>query len=320
MELAILDGGKPASLTDQAQLDSRHCTLCAPVDDHTALAPPCPATFPHAALPVADLVSALHAAIAGNAADGLTTGTQRELRVVNLIQPEGDWDSLRAPLLDLLQPMGADIIIIHGVSSRSRAGPPACQLARPLRMHCDFVTADPPSHARRHGTALLSARPLLDDGVTLLHGDDQVAPVAAGFLRLDVDGLGVDVYVASLAPGARHRASRQRQAADLRQWMAARGEGLKLVAANFGASGAELKGLMPGLRASRTVLLPTMADAAHGLDLLFPQQCRLLETRRLALITAGTEGGEIDTGILVQLQLPAPPATLQADEGAHDRG
>lgn len=243
----------------------------------------------------------------------------RELRIVNLLFPDSRREALAGGLQDLLRPLAADLVIVHAIQSTSPAGPPACSLAKALQMHCDFVSADPPSHPARHGTALLSARPLLADGITLLHGQDDESPVAAGFVRLDIDGEAVDVYVASLAPGPGHRSSRQHQARDLRSWMATQEDGIKLVAADFGSPSHELPGLMPGLRASRAPTAASASERPHGLDVLYPAPLELLETRLLQLVEPSS-GDPLAVGLLVRLQLPAPAAANRGQAQSRRKG
>ena len=236
--------------------------------------------------------------------------TGRQVRLANLHVSDTDWQQLAAPLQDLLRDLAPDMVILHSVISDTSSGPPACRMARPLKMQCDFVSADPPSQRLRQGTALMSARPLVADGLTLLHGGPETAPVAAGFQRLDVDGVPVDVYVASLAPGIANRSGRQRQAGDLRQWMASQASELPLVVANFASGGKELSSLMPGWRASRARNAAS-GDRSHGLDVLYLPGCRLLETRSLTVLEPGT-GNEVAIGLLVRLQLPERPRTPEA--------
>jgi endonuclease/exonuclease/phosphatase (EEP) superfamily protein YafD len=239
--------------------------------------------------------------------------------VANLQLPDAAWPARRDDIAAVLQQLQPDVVVIGQVQSTAGDGPSACWLATRLRMHCDFITADPPSHRLRVGVALLSPRPLLADGATLLHGPDDSPPVAAGYLRMDIDGAAVDLYVASLAPGEAQRPRRAHQAADLRAWMASHeGHDSLLVAGRFGATTAELQQLLPGLRAARhpegtTAVLP------HGLDVLYPPHtAQLLATGEVTLAapagpatedspdTAPAPAG-LTLGIWARLALPGRP-------------
>ena len=238
------------------------------------------------------------------------------LVVANLSLPDSVWPRQREAVIELLGQAGVDVVLIQQVRSHDRQPPEICSLAVPLHMHCDFVSADPPSQARRHGLAMLSRRRILEEGASLLHGEDGSAPVAAGYWRLQVAQQAINVYSASLASGQHLLQRRQRQASDLRDWMASHDPALaSVVVARFGSRHTELLQLMPGLDTARKAL---DQKQAHGLDVLYPpSRLRLKASTVLELhhpappsTNAGSTPAALPAqmlGIVVELELPASP-------------
>lgn len=204
------------------------------------------------------------------------------LVVANLLLPDSVWPAQRADIIQVLTHTRPDVLAIQQVLGQGQQPPDVCALAQPLAMHCDFVSADPPSKPLRRGMALLSARRILEDGASLLHGEDGSAPVAAGYWRLSLGQTPVNLYSASLSPGPALQQRRLHQARDLRDWMASHAPaGAAIVVARFGARHSELLQLMPGLHTARKGI---GSDAAHGLDVLYPPgQARLTATTLLEL-------------------------------------
>lgn len=233
--------------------------------------------------------------------------------VANLQLPASVWPAQQEAVVGLLSEAAPAVVIIQGVSTSDPAGPAVCQLARQLRMHCDFVTADPPSAAIRHGSVLMSQLAIEEDGAGLLHGGD-VAPLAAGYLRLRLGGRAVAIYSASLTPGAAHAGTRARQAADLRRWMHSHGHADAIVVcARFASTPVQLRQLMPGYS---TVRRPGAADLPHGVDVLYrPDQARLVSATVLRLQSPGAAGGPPPAappateliGVVVELELDIDP-------------
>lgn len=238
------------------------------------------------------------------------------LVVANIALPESVWPSRREQVLALLTRATPDVLVVQDVHIQGSSPVDVCSLAQPLRMHCDFVSADPPSRPHRRGTALLSARPVMEDGATLLHAQDGSAPVAAGYLRLQVGQQQVRLYTASLVAGQQHHPRRLRQAADLRNWMTSHAPAATtLIAGRFGSQHAELQQLMPGLRAARR---SAGTAQAHGLDVLYQnQQARLhavtlLELQEPAPLRQGADApaspAPLLLGLVVELELQQPSA------------
>ena len=250
------------------------------------------------------------------ASNAVARPAQQVLVVANLLLPAQAWPSRQAEITGLLQQAAVDVVLVQQVQALDRQPPSLCRLAGPLRMQCDFVSADPPSLARRQGTVMLSRLPVIEDGASLLHGKDDSPPVAAGYWRLQWAQRAINLYSASLAEGSGLGQRRLQQASDLRQWMASHDPAAaSVVVARFGSAHAELLQLMPGLTTSR---LPRGPGQAHGLDVLYPpQRLQLQASRQLELpqpAAEQTDGAASTTpaqvlGIVVTLQLP-PPAAL----------
>lgn len=234
------------------------------------------------------------------------------LVVANLELPASVWPAQQDAVMAILSQAAPDVVVVQGVDTHGNTPPSACALAQLLHMHCDFVTADPPSMPHRRGTALLSAHPVLEDGASLLHGQDGSAPVAAGYLRLLLHGKTIALYSASLQGGIARRQTRLRQAADLRRWMASHPQSTAtVVVARFGSGHEELVQLMPDFRTARR---NPGSGSAHGLDVLYrSRQAQLQATTTLELQLPGDQAdagsplasAPVLLGIVVELELPA---------------
>lgn len=234
------------------------------------------------------------------------------LVLANLSLPGSVWPAQREAVLGLLAESRPAVVVVQDVSSRGQQGPTVCQLARELGMHCDFVTADPPSAALRRGSVMMSSLPVEEDGASLLHGRGVVPPVAAGFLRLRLGDRQLAVYSASLTPGPDRAGSRIHQAADLRRWMDSHGSAdATVVCARFASSPEQLRQLMPGFATVRS----GRPQLPHGVDVLYrPGQARVQAATTLRLETppatagkppAGAPASEL-LGVVVELELASP--------------
>ena len=246
----------------------------------------------------------------------------RVLKVATLELPtlgEGQWEQRRDQVLQMLEALQPDVIAVQRVV-QAQGRNPACWLAKRLRYSCDFVTADPPSQALRHGSAMLTRLPVSEDGVTLLHPPGQFS--AAGMLRIKLQEELVNIYVVRLRPDPDAPEVRRHQTSDLMTWIGATAEGLpSLIAGDFSADTAELVRSSPGFQPARKnpgerVDPPSAAGSArgHGLDVLF-QVKHFDGVRQQALRLPASEGGETDKGGLrlgvmatLRLQSPAPAA------------
>ncbi|MCC7635223.1 endonuclease/exonuclease/phosphatase family protein [Stenotrophomonas rhizophila] len=217
-------------------------------------------------------------------------------------QDEAQWQQQRDQVLQLLQGLQPDVIAVQRVL-QTQGRNPACWLATRLRYSCDFVTADPPSQALRHGSAMLTRLPVSEDGVTLLHPPGLYS--AAGMLRVKLREELVNIYVARLRPEQDQAQVRQHQTSDLMTWIGATAEGLpSLIAGDFAADTAELVRSSPGFQPARKnpgerVDPPSAAGSArgHGLDVLF-QVKHFDGVGQQALRLPPGEGGEAGAGAL----------------------
>lgn len=241
---------------------------------------------------------------------------QQALVVANLLLPADAWPARQGEITRLLQQAAVDVVLVQQVQASDRQPPSLCRLAGPLHMQCDFVTVDPPSMPRRQGTVMLSRLPVIEDGASLLHGNDDSPPVAAGYWRLQWGQQAINLYSASLASGSGLSHRRLQQASDLRHWMASHDPAAaSVVVARFGSSHAELLQLMPGLATSRQSRGP---GQAHGLDVLYPPQRLQLQASTWLELPPSTTGqpdqalrstpAPLLLGIVVSLQLPPPAA------------
>jgi endonuclease/exonuclease/phosphatase family metal-dependent hydrolase len=244
----------------------------------------------------------------------------RLLKVATLELPtlgEGQWEQRRDQVLQMLDALQPDVIAVQRVL-QTQGRNPACWLASRLRYSCDFVTADPPSQALRHGSAMLTRLPVSEDGVTLLHPPGQFS--AAGMLRVKLQEELINIYVARLRPDPDEPLVRRHQTSDLMTWIGATAEGLpSLIAGDFSADTTELVRSSPGFQPARRnpgerVDPPSAAGSArgHGLDVLF--QVKHFEgIGQQALKLPAGEGSDGDKGALrlgvmatLRLQSPVP--------------
>lgn len=244
----------------------------------------------------------------------------RLLKVATLELPtldEGQWEQRRDQVLQMLEALQPDVIAVQRVL-QAQGRNPACWLATRLRYSCDFVTADPPSQALRHGSAMLTRLPVSDDGVTLLHPPGQFS--AAGMLRVKLQEELVNIYVVRLRPDPDVPEVRRHQTSDLMTWIGATAEGLpSLIAGDFSADTVELVRSSPGFQPARRnpgerVDPPSAAGSArgHGLDVLF-QVKHFDGVRQQALRLPPGEGADTDKatlrlGVMATLRLQSPLA------------
>lgn len=184
------------------------------------------------------------------------------------------WMADRERIATLLAELRPDVIVVQDVQQASDASNPACWLGGKLRYSCDFVSADRPSHPQRRGNAILTRLSTLEDGITLLHGDD--SPSIAGMQRLQLQRAQLNIYTARMRPADNTTIARGHQAADLRTWMDATGGGLpSLVVGDFSAPTDELVRQLPGFQPARrnpSLRRPEPRPAEsneHGMDVLY---------------------------------------------------
>jgi len=235
-----------------------------------------------------------------------------ELTVATLHLPAQDdpaWLARREAIAQLLSTLRPDVISVQQVLQEGRRNP-ACWLASRLRYSCDFITADPPSQAERHGNALLSRLRVEEDGVTLLHPPGPYS--AAGMMRVALGETQVNIYAARLRTDPDSAANRQHQASDLMAWIAATAEGHpSLIVGDFGAGSSEVVRGMPGFQPSRRN--PSAhpdrsagSQGSHGLDVLFQVKSFSGQRQQRVDLAADGEHPLLPLGVMAVLRLQGP--------------
>ncbi len=198
------------------------------------------------------------------------------IKVANLRLPDNGeiWSGQRERIAALMEELRPDVIVVQDVRQLASTPNPACWLGSRLKYSCDLISADRPSQPVRRGNAVLSRLSAQQDGITLLHGDD--VPTAAGMQRLQLQQAQLNIYAASMCPSDNSPVARGHQAADLRSWMDATGDGLpSLIIGNFAAPTEELVRQLPGYQparrnpSSRHGEARLSTDTQHGMDVLY---------------------------------------------------
>ena len=163
----------------------------------------------------------------------------------SLAPDRAQWPARRDGIVEALRALKPDVIALQDVEQSPQTPNQACWLAARLDYGCSFVSADPPSRPRRYGNALLSRRPVIADAVTLLHPFEMAS--TAGMIRLDVDGLPVNVYVTQLqgggATGSDEALIQARQIANLQRWIEVTDDGLPTMLLGHLSSAADARQL-----------------------------------------------------------------------------
>lgn len=159
-------------------------------------------------------LSVLPARAAGTGAPDMSMVT------FNLHHDREDWPQRRKVILRELQALQPDAIALQEVIQKPHVRNQAAWLARRLGYDYQFVSTDPPGRFKRYGNALLTRRPVLARGEHLLAPRTDYRTVA--HLRIDVDGLAVNVYATHLNERSDESGSRIRgeQVADLLKFIA----------------------------------------------------------------------------------------------------
>ena len=146
----------------------------------------------------------------------------------SLAPDRAQWPARRDGIVEALRALKPDVIALQDVEQTPDMPNQACWLAARLDYGCNFVSADPPSRPHRYGNALLSRRSVVSDAVTLLHPFEMAS--TAGMIRLDIDGLPVNVVVTQLhgggAPGSDDALIRSHQITNLQRWIEVTDDGL----------------------------------------------------------------------------------------------
>lgn len=161
---------------------------------------------------------------------------------LNLAHDRDDWPRRRVQIVETLRFLQPDAIALQEVLQHESLPNQAAWLARELGYESHFVTTDPPSHKRRHGIALLTRAPLLEQGETLLHPLEDHR--TAGFARVLVGSHPLNLYFTGLHRAPDGAATRAQQLSDLLAYVDATAEGVpSVIAGDFNAATPELEAL-----------------------------------------------------------------------------
>lgn len=244
------------------------------------------------------------------------------IKVASLRLPavEGRWADERERIVQLLGQLHPDVIVVQDVEQQANTPNAACWLGGKLNYSCDFISADRPSQPLRRGSAVLSRLSALEDGITLLHGDD--LPAIAGMQRLQLQRARLNIYTASMRPADGSTIARGHQAADLRSWMDATGEGLpSLVVGDFSATTDELVRQLPGFQPSRrnpSVKRNTAKgeeSKEHGMDVLYQVRSFAdIKQQAVELPATDTDASPLPLGVMATLRISRMVELPSAEE------
>ncbi|SDQ27248.1 endonuclease/exonuclease/phosphatase family protein [Pseudoxanthomonas sp. CF125] len=195
------------------------------------------------------LLSLIAFSLPAGAADSSPAPSEKTLKVVtlNLYHDKDDWPKRRVQIAEELKRLQPDAIALQEVLQDEGLTNQAEWLATQLGYQWHFVSTDPAGQPRRYGNALLTRHPILKRSQKLLQPLDDSR--SAGFLRIDLDGRPLNLYVTHLHWTDQGGAIRARQIADLMQYIAATSENIpSLVAGDFNstADSPELAALREG--------------------------------------------------------------------------
>ncbi|MBU8975117.1 endonuclease/exonuclease/phosphatase family protein [Lysobacter sp. MMG2] len=132
---------------------------------------------------------------------------------LNLWHDREDWPHRQAMIEAELRRLSPDAILLQEVLQDERLPNQAQALADALGYHAFFVSVDATDPARRYGNAILTREPATLRGFRRLQPDG--AYRIAGWVRTNVQGHPVNLYVVHLDFEDRSGATRARQIADL---------------------------------------------------------------------------------------------------------
>jgi len=256
------------------------------------------------------------------------------LRIASLHLPQdgAQWKQQRERILALLADLRPDVIVVQDVQRSPDTPDTACWLASRLRYSCEFITADPPSHPQRRGSAVLAGLDVLEDGVTLLHGQGELT--AAGMQRARLDRQAVNIYIARIVADGGDGV-RAQQAADLLAWIGATDDDQpSLVVGEFAAPTGELVRQLPGFQPARRNPSPRRSPGngagdlrPHGLDVLYQVRSFAdVAQQTVELAPAAADTAPLVLGVMTTLRLiggaaadAPPPETAKPDVSARPR-
>lgn len=288
--------------------------------------------------PVSVLAGLLAAALAAAPARAAETrAPEMSMVTFNLHHDREDWPQRRKVILRELAALQPDAIALQEVIQKPHVRNQAAWLARRLGYDYQFVSTDPPGRFKRYGNALLTRRPVLARGGHLLAPRTDYRTVA--HVRIDVDGIPVNVYATHLNERSDESGSRIRgeQVADLLKFIAASADDAPVViAGDFNAlvDAGDLSALrqrygdsygsvhVDNALAQVSTLNRHYYDAPSRIDHVFFQQDRLVAREaRLLFDQPYAEGrwASDHYGVWTRLQF-APETTRNSDTAATPSG
>lgn len=231
-------------------------------------------------------------------ADAADAG-QKTISVVtlNLYHDKADWPKRRVQIAETLNRLKPDAIVLQEVIQTEATENQAAWLASQIGYVYQFVSVDPPERIQRYGNALLTAHPILFRDETRLEPLEDSR--TSGLLRIDVDGVPVNIYATHLHHTGEGAAIRTRQLADLTTFIArTAGDAPSLVGGDFNtvADAPELEPLREGFTDSFGTLHPDASpdtttlnrawfDAPKRIDHIFFETGRFEPVRSEILFT-----------------------------------
>lgn len=251
---------------------------------------------PFAVLSLIALVFAL-AACAGNAPRPQPAAETVSVVTLNLYHDKADWPKRRIQIAETLGRLAPDAIVLQEVIQTATLPNQAEWLADQLEYTHHFVTVDPPGSSVRYGNALLTRHPVLRrDDVRLEPAADSRT---AGLLRIEVRGQPLNLYATHLHHTAEGGTIRERQLADLMEFIArTAGDTPSILAGDFNvaADAPELAAvrarfgdsfgvLHPDASADTTTLNRAWFDTPRRIDHVFFEHGRFVPVSARILFT-----------------------------------
>lgn len=165
------------------------------------------------------------------------TDPEQTLDVVtlNLWHDRSDWPRRQALIVDELRRLQPDVVLLQEVLQDAGLPNQAGSLAAQLGYQWHFVSADPPGRKRRYGNAILTRQAPLARGGRLLQPLDDYR--VAGWVRFELNGRPINVYVAHLNFTDASGAIRAKQVSDLLSLVeATRGDAPVVIGGDFNAT------------------------------------------------------------------------------------
>jgi len=155
-----------------------------------------------------------------------------DIVTLNLWHDREDWPHRQKLIEAELRRRSPDVIVLQEVLQHEHLPNQATTLAQRLGYHAFFVSVDPVDRARRYGNAILTREPATQHGFRRLQPHN--AWRIAGWVRTNVHGRAVNLYVVHLDFEDRSGATRARQVADLLDFVdATRGDAPVVIGGDF---------------------------------------------------------------------------------------